>query len=405
MNKNHIFLKRPIWFNRLVKASDYSDSSDLSLMDEEHDLLGIIRTDPVLLADLENKVGRIGRFIKSGANGSVYEVSDSSQVLKLTIDWEEVKSANILLNDKMDEAVTVYGVWELPEIADKDDFIVQVWAILMEKLVPMGQRESAFIREFQDFHSSMGFTTERVELFADRYKRKFKPHLFEWLRKAADHLEERSIINRDLHRHNVMMRRNGQMAIIDMGGGSESPESTVRKLAAMLVMAANIIEAYTFPIRESHSKERLRKSGGYSQLVKVSAKGLKNAFELTNEDKLVWSKAKLDSLRETLNEGVHFDDYPRVYINQHRGFGGVGFENGRHRVGLAAEMGLDIQVAVQPDSELWMEYLADWGLDQSVKPSRAAWQQAFKTIRHNGSGSPESIKTILLDLFPAPENS
>jgi hypothetical protein len=217
-----------------------SDSYEAPYVNDEHELLGLIRQNPALLAKLEEETGRIGSFLKSGANGSVYEVADHSQVLKLTADEIEANAANTLLHRPMPEAVTVYGVWELPQVESED--ITGCWAILMERLEPLDGRDAEFIRAWSQFRANMGATSERVDEFEEAFKGKFKPHLMKWLRSAIENLEDRGIVNRDMHKKNVMRRKNGQLAIIDMGGNSEVPETDIQKLAAMFEVMAGRIE-------------------------------------------------------------------------------------------------------------------------------------------------------------------
>jgi len=98
--------------------------------------------------------------------------------------------------------------------------------------------------------------------------------------------------------------------------------------------------SFLFKVEEDPSYKRLRINRGYKELVVVDAKKLKERFEKDHKTPLVWRQIRFDLLKD-LNE---FDKHPEVDVLSS---GKIDFNDGRHRVAVAASKGETIEVAVR----------------------------------------------------------
>lgn len=93
-------------------------------------------------------------------------------------------------------------------------------------------------------------------------------------------------------------------------------------------------------VEEDRSWKSLRIRRGYKDVVTVDANKLKNRFEQDNNEDLVWRPLRFDLLKDIET----FDRYPEVDITSS---GKIDFNDGRHRVAVAASRGETIPVAVR----------------------------------------------------------
>lgn len=202
---------------------------------------------PALSADtraqLEKKTGKIGQEIGEGQNGQAFALADPTLVLKLTLDQVEARSALALMKRPMDEAVHVSGVWDLEE---DDENGAPIFAILMERLVPLPDRARQFINDWRmwSLDERATFSPQAVKEFladsgADVAAQDEYGKLARWMLRAVRGLVERQIYDRDLHANNVMARPSGDLVIFDIGADSDAPFAPIKRLAAMLEALAS----------------------------------------------------------------------------------------------------------------------------------------------------------------------
>lgn len=93
-------------------------------------------------------------------------------------------------------------------------------------------------------------------------------------------------------------------------------------------------------INENPSYKRIRINRGYKDVVQVDAKALKERFEKDNNTPLAWKQLRFDLLKNF----EEFDQYPEVDVLSS---GKIDFNDGRHRVAVAAARGETIEIAVK----------------------------------------------------------
>jgi hypothetical protein len=105
-------------------------------------------------------------------------------------------------------------------------------------------------------------------------------------------------------------------------------------------LAAKGIRTNWVLINENPSYKRIRINRGYKDVVQVDAKTLKERFEKDNNTPLAWKQLRFDLLKNC----EEFDQYPEVDILSS---GKIDFNDGRHRVAVAAARGETIEIAVK----------------------------------------------------------
>jgi hypothetical protein len=93
-------------------------------------------------------------------------------------------------------------------------------------------------------------------------------------------------------------------------------------------------------INENLSYKWIRINRGYKDIVQVDAKALKERFEKDNNTPLAWKQLRFDLLKNF----EEFDQYPEVDVLSS---GKIDFNDGRHRVAVAAARGETIEIAVK----------------------------------------------------------
>lgn len=107
--------------------------------------------------------------------------------------------------------------------------------------------------------------------------------------------------------------------------------------------------ASLYPISETPAKKQFRKRAGLTKLITVDAKKFKDQYEKDHGEPLNWNNKRLENLRKLHSEGIHIDAHPEIGQDVH---GKLSVGDGRHRISHAAELGMKIKVAVNPeDSE------------------------------------------------------
>ena len=101
-----------------------------------------------------------------------------------------------------------------------------------------------------------------------------------------------------------------------------------------------------YPIEEHPLKRNRRLNSDYNHLMTINAGDFKRQFERENGEPLDWNQKRLQHLRNLHVQGVKIDDHPIVALDA-RGHLAVG--DGRHRITHAAELGMNITVAVHND--------------------------------------------------------
>jgi hypothetical protein len=101
-----------------------------------------------------------------------------------------------------------------------------------------------------------------------------------------------------------------------------------------------------FPIEESRRNREARERMGLDVLMTVDAGALQRVFERERGEALMHKAMRGDNLRELLDQGTAIDAYPVVGAQY-----GFNIDDGRHRVGVAAERGMRITIATNKDSE------------------------------------------------------
>jgi len=98
--------------------------------------------------------------------------------------------------------------------------------------------------------------------------------------------------------------------------------------------------SFLFKVEEDPSYKRLRINRGYKEIVVVDAKKLKERFEKDHKTPLVWRQLRFDLLKDL----DKFDKHPELDVLTS---GKIDFNDGRHRVAVAASKGETIEVAVR----------------------------------------------------------
>ena len=98
--------------------------------------------------------------------------------------------------------------------------------------------------------------------------------------------------------------------------------------------------SFLFKVEEDPSYKQLRINRGYKEIVVVDAKKLKERFEKDHKTPLVWRQLRFDLLKDL----DKFDKHPELDVLTS---GKIDFNDGRHRVAVAASKGETIEVAVR----------------------------------------------------------
>lgn len=106
-----------------------------------------------------------------------------------------------------------------------------------------------------------------------------------------------------------------------------------------------ITEAAVFPVKEDRFNKQLRTRRGFKVIMRLDAAKLWARYAQDNPTFTRLTPAKLDHIRELFDSGVVFDAYPLVTFFDGR----VSIGDGRHRVFVAAEHHMSIEVGI--DSE------------------------------------------------------
>lgn len=124
----------------------------------------------------------------------------------------------------------------------------------------------------------------------------------------------------------------------------ESPESITKRTLAFGSNKPTYEESYSriFFIRENAKTFTDRVENGYGVIVRVPAEQLIKVAELSGSED--W---KLDSIRKVVEKGDAIDDYPKVIVTEFAGEVHGFVEDGSTRIRVAAERGLEIEVAVK----------------------------------------------------------
>lgn len=109
-----------------------------------------------------------------------------------------------------------------------------------------------------------------------------------------------------------------------------------------------------FPIKESQSNQDYRKNMGMDVLMTVDAQRLKQVFEQERGEDLMHKPFRRDKLRELLDQGTAIDAYPIVGAQY-----SFNIDDGRHRVFVAAERGMQITIATNKESAQKIRELLD----------------------------------------------
>lgn len=177
------------------------------------------------------------------------------------------------------------------------------------------------------------------------------------------------------------------------GGLLTNAKPTV-EAAAHLVKAARL-----FPAKESPD-ERASRSRDYPFVFRVDAAGLRAAWEHSGQN-LPWNPKRTENLRRLVEQGAPINAYPKVGLNSG---GGLFVDDGRHRIGLAAELGMDIEVAAADDIGDWLNFLAETGRNRNAVPSSKALKQAIEyLLKHYNevvSKDREIALQVLRQYFP-----
>ncbi len=93
-----------------------------------------------------------------------------------------------------------------------------------------------------------------------------------------------------------------------------------------------------FPINESPREATLRLQAGFPHLARVDAAQLRDTIERNTGKPLIWSQERASAVRRAGGATA----YPRVQFNDRNQ---PAIDDGRHRVGVAAQRGQAIDVA------------------------------------------------------------
>jgi hypothetical protein len=97
---------------------------------------------------------------------------------------------------------------------------------------------------------------------------------------------------------------------------------------------------YQYRVEETPQERSLRENRGYKNIITIDAKDFAQQFKKDQGEDLVWNDNRLLSARS--RDVV--DSYPQVDMLSN---GKVDVNDGRHRLAVAAEKGLKVQVAVK----------------------------------------------------------
>jgi hypothetical protein len=121
-----------------------------------------------------------------------------------------------------------------------------------------------------------------------------------------------------------------------------------------------------FPIQESERARRQRENAELTEILTVDAQALMRAFERINGEDLVHKQLRYDNIAERIDSGEAIDSYPVVGAQY-----GFSIDDGRHRVAVAADRGMRIQIATNKASVARIRELTE-GPDAGIDAESAS---------------------------------
>jgi hypothetical protein len=178
-----------------------------------------------LRASMESAgLGKLGvtKVIARGNYGPILS-ADDKLAIKITSDANEANSAAILLNDPIDEAYHVYGVWRIGNTS----YFALVTELLRAPPAEYRELADAFAAYAEAQDGVPILTEEHAITFAETEGASFSRDALSWLVASAVALEGVGIKFRDPHAGNVMSRFNGEIVWIDLGHLSRGPRQQI----------------------------------------------------------------------------------------------------------------------------------------------------------------------------------
>jgi hypothetical protein len=117
-------------------------------------------------------------------------------------------------------------------------------------------------------------------------------------------------------------------------------------IGAPAAPATPIPATEVWPVLESPSEMEQRLRRGYTEIVRIDAKQFAAEYERSQGTQLAHIPRRTERLRDV----AELDAYPQVTATTREGLTIVDVVDGRHRLGLAAERNLLIDVAMTPES-------------------------------------------------------
>lgn len=163
----------------------------------------------------------IGRELGSGTRGRVYELT-GNLVLKITNDRSEAEASQHVKDNPHQNIVKFVGIFKIPKILSNklsDGYDDELYAIILEKLLPLNDYESDLInsqRDFDTYHAEQ--FSAKFKFLTPQDRKIILPIML-----ALKHLEKLDISYRDVHAGNVMKTAGGVYKLIDLGYSQSPP--------------------------------------------------------------------------------------------------------------------------------------------------------------------------------------
>lgn len=163
-------------------------------------------------ASISSKVESLGiarvPFVVIGSGGDYGDVLEGMRpgtAVKLTDDDKEVKVAERVLQSPMPGIVRVYSVHDLAQDEDSDS----AWAIVVEKLLPLSEREKRVVARAWADSPRMGWGIDDEVLAGWQRSAPKVAHIVASAKKLG--------FAPDIHSGNVMKRKGGELVLADLG--------------------------------------------------------------------------------------------------------------------------------------------------------------------------------------------
>jgi len=220
---------------------------------------------PIVLDKLENMGYIIKDIIGAGSNGAAFYLENSDNVLKITKDPNEANASNYIKGEKFTNIVNIYRVFtfkvlpgfyfiEQEQLKDDYENVLEgyLYKFNIDVILPGRQYPSDETYSYEiigDKLSRLLKATDKLKVdnkkinyieLAEYIDEEGSQKFYLDMINASEELRDNNISFGDFHRGNIMVDKNGNYKIIDLGL-SRSPKSKIEMLERKIFKLANIL--------------------------------------------------------------------------------------------------------------------------------------------------------------------